>query len=368
MNSNSYLFYITVILSTSIFAFLAQKCKERSFKYINRIFYLISFLIAWSVSAIRLGIGTDYMLYQNMYYELTSNTNIFTTIRTYSYIEPGWIILNFIVKYVFNDVKYVFILSSFITLICVFKAIYEHSNKIDIGLSVFIFMCIIYNPSFNLVRQFMAIGIIMNSLKYLEQRNFKKFFYTIILASCFHYTAIIFLPIYILTNKKSNDLVLKFIFFITLLGLLVNYDNILSLIISLSPAFEKYSIYYASFFKISKIDLIYKILMIGLILLYRKYLMQGDIVIGKFTDIYFIGVSLSILAFFAPFVGRITYYFDITQIIFIPFITKMTKRKLDKFIISLIIVIYFLLYWFYYYMYLNYHETATYITFWLWTP
>jgi len=65
---------------------------------------------------------------------------------------------------------------------------------------------------FNLSRQIFAVSIMFLGSKYLFERNFKYYFLFVIIAMCFHTTAIIMLPMYFLLNMKiTKKYLLKYI-------------------------------------------------------------------------------------------------------------------------------------------------------------
>ena len=70
--------------------------------------------------------------------------------------------------------------------------------------------------SFTLLRQFLALGIITFSYKYIKEKNFIKFLIIIIIASLFHKTALIFIIAYPIFNKVKFGIKNYFIIFFAL--------------------------------------------------------------------------------------------------------------------------------------------------------
>ena len=72
------------------------------------------------------------------------------------------------------------------------------------SLMIFIFM---FNPfifSFSACKQGIALSILMFSLKYIFERKLIKFIFCVLIAFLFHSTAIVFLFMYFLPNKKGD--------------------------------------------------------------------------------------------------------------------------------------------------------------------
>ena len=95
--------------------------------------------------------------------------------------------------------------------------------------------------SFNGIRQAIAISIIFLSIKYLIENKISKTIIIILIASLFHYSAIIFLPIYMIGSKiyiSKNLLIIFTLIFLLIPNIfLINYlQNILSFL-------PKYSYY-----------------------------------------------------------------------------------------------------------------------------
>ncbi|EOU1983770.1 EpsG family protein, partial [Clostridium perfringens] len=193
--------YIVEMIIASILGVIYQNLKDGRLKIVGVISYAISFLITWFISAIRFGIGTDYFMYKDIYEYAIHGATTSEIISWYD-VEPGWAFLNRILGMLSKDTQVIFIVTSFIFIFCIYKAISDFKDDISVGMSIFIFLAIAYIPSFNVVRQYLAIGILMLSFKYIKDKKLIKFLTIVILASFFHYTALIFLPMYYLLNNN----------------------------------------------------------------------------------------------------------------------------------------------------------------------
>jgi len=355
---NSYLFYTCVLLAATILAFISQFFIDRN-KILSQVFFVLSFIILWYVSANRYGIGTDYKLYENMYYEITSISTIKEGLHIFSYVEPGWVLFNYIVKYAFNNVQYIFTISSLFTIGLSYLFIFKNRKNINIGITVFIFICLFYNQSFNVVRQSLAMSISIFSYIYMKERKCFKFFLTVGIAFCFHYSAILLLLIYPIFRSIETLPKIKKYIYITIVVCLFSYNSILNLVIKIT-GLTKYSIYYTDGIKISFHDILFKALIVIFIIINLNRLKKQNNYIYKLSNVYFIGVLLSLTSFFAPYIGRISYYFDMTLLLIIPNIIKTYSQK-NGVIVYYLSLIFFYGYYFYYFLYLNYGETNLYI-------
>lgn len=125
--------------------------------------------------------------------------------------ERGYLTLMYICD-VFNVSSRMFIvIISIIINILILRFIYYISD--DFILSIWLFIALEYfSLSFTMLRQMIAIGLILNSYIYIERKEKYKSLGLILIAILFHKTAIVFLPFYIIFNMKicnSNNELLK---------------------------------------------------------------------------------------------------------------------------------------------------------------
>ena len=146
-------------------------------------------------------IGTDLKNYLWYYKNIGSNpwSKIFylSTIRR---IEIGYAAF-FKIIYQFNSSPDMYMLVSS-TIIIIFLMIFvlKNSNNALYSLCLFVYFGY-YNESFNIVRQFIAVSLLMTTLVDIQNKDLKRFVIKTVLISLIHKTAIIYLLLYILVNK-----------------------------------------------------------------------------------------------------------------------------------------------------------------------
>lgn len=159
------------------------------------------------------------------YYSVFRDSNTVTDLML-SY-EPLFSLLLFILKYITNDFYYSVILVYVIGLCLLFKYSSLLSKICDVNLTILLFLIFFLNgiDLFNdQLRQFLAFVLTLNALRYLFERS-KRFYIYALIATGFHYSAIIILIIYPLIIKKRRD-----VFFIgaiisgTLISLILSRD------------------------------------------------------------------------------------------------------------------------------------------------
>lgn len=120
--------------------------------------------------------------------------------------EVGYVFLMWLASWISSNTQFIFIVTSFIILGGYFFAIKRYSSIV--WLSIFILLITSFNQSLFVIRQYVAIGILMFSLPYVIRRNKWLFGLLLLLAFSIHYTAIIFSLLYVVygldiwKNKK----------------------------------------------------------------------------------------------------------------------------------------------------------------------
>jgi hypothetical protein len=204
------------------------------------------------------------------------------------------------------------------------------------------------------IRVGVAAGIFLLAIPDIYNRNFKKFITKALLASLFHYSAIIMVPLYFLNPRKISIIYLL----LPITGLLFAYFNLSKMLLTnfvgILPEFLAYKIrMYLSLLELgehSKINILnfyYSSLLILLYFCLFCYITNKI----KFTyDILFIkilSIMLFTFYFFSPlpvFAFRISEFFGVISIILLPNLVLYFKQKE---ILLLLIISYFVYYFFF---------------------
>ena len=208
--------YFFIFVISIFFAFLSTKTKG---KY-SDVFRFLSFMILFFFSALRYDISFDYSYtYVPNYYKIISGNQ--------TYFEPAFVLLNKIVYVLFNNVDFLFIICSFITLYLVYNSVKNLSSNFFIS-TIMLFATRFYLYSFGQIRQYIAIAIFVYSIKYIIKKDFKKYFVLIFIAFLFHKTAIIYFPIYFINKiKLSRKLYMLFIALSPIFSPILNFIYII---------------------------------------------------------------------------------------------------------------------------------------------
>ena len=212
--------YLIISVIAIFFAILSVRAKRIGDKKTSKIFFVFSFLALFIFSAIRYNVWTDYLYtYVPEYYRISLGLE--------SHYEPLFFLLNKFVYIVFNNVDWLFIITSFIVVFFTFLAISQKS--VMIPLSVFLFLgSRMYFLSFDQIRQYITISIFLYNIKNIENDNFKQYFLLTIISILIHKTALLFIPVYFfnrLNLDRKKYIILSLLVFVMspILNILCNY-------------------------------------------------------------------------------------------------------------------------------------------------
>lgn len=283
----------------------------------------IIFAILFLFSALRFDVGYDY----GAYYK------VITDLNSINYERFG-IFDRLIIDLSreLNFYQFYFIFTSFIIIYLISKTVNNYSDNYLFSMLIFLAIPIFYLMSLTIIRQYIAISIVFFSLKYIVDRNFFKYFILITIASIFHTTALVTLPMYFLYRVKFTK-----IFSLIIIFLSIFISPFLSKILIL------YFPYYSNYFNNASHgkSLLYFLFFI-LIFIFMHYKYIKDYRTSFYFNVYTIGISLYIMFIQLGDVGiRISYYYLIFLIFLIPSILKIYKDKQAYFImITLTLFIY----------------------------
>lgn len=205
--------YYAVILSVLVFGSLAQFVNSKAtinevtlsdgtIKYKNHygIFYPILFFIFVFVGGFRYYVGTDYGGYYKLYnYTWAEVVESFKALD-----EPGLKLVSYLARQIWDDGVSVILLVCFITTILVFHGIKKFDNN-DITIMLLIYVLIAgWTFSFNGVRQAMAASIIFAFARVNKNNWILKYVLICCIAFLFHKSALMMLPILLLSHRKFN--------------------------------------------------------------------------------------------------------------------------------------------------------------------
>lgn len=292
---------------------------------------VILFIYVLIIVSIRdYSVGVDLNVYENIWNEAKELS--FVQCLKY-HIEPGYMLLNWLVlKLTSNYSVLLFVVGTILYYSFIFSFKKYTSNNY---LSLYLFVALgFFFQSMSMLRQYLALIILWHSFKYVINKNFVIFLLLVILATMFHYTAIIFIIVYPLNFFKFtwSNLIISVVLILTGVLCIPYAVKVFSTIIGK----DYYYIYFVSNelkTNISMNYVIYTILLIGIfiyLLLMRKKILTNKLLYDILLKCYYISIMCRVLAGFFPsvsFINRVSIYFFISIIYLLPIYIENEKNK-----------------------------------------
>lgn len=283
------------------------------------------------VSAVRYAVGTDYFnTYTNGYYRVSLGNES-------DHFEFGFNALIKILSSISPDnPNLLFIITSIIFVGFTFAAIYNLSTNILMSI-LLLFISRYYFISMNGVRQFIAMSIFLFALKYAIEEKIGRYVFWGIIAISFHYSLVIFFPVYFLTRLKLTKEYLAILIGLVLVVVIDNGRILYSLLLSVSTKYygltQRYQIAGTKF-------IVFTVAFNAVLMcIYYRYYNQSkeNKVYRLFLNIQFIAFLLSLLLGTLPQVERVYWIFSFPMILSLPYMLRNIQNKAIRYSITIIL-------------------------------
>lgn len=344
--------YILTISISYLLCLIGEKLlkNKNKFNYFGGlIFYIFSLFLVSFLAGIRdLSIGTDiYYYFYQIFHDFSANNMSILAEEKARGTEIGFVIL---MKFAsaFNNINFAMFLIEFFTALPIYVIAMDKKEKGS--LIVLVFLLTMYVRSFNLIRQSLAMTIIILSTYYYLKKEKNKTFILTIIAISIHYSAIISIVIYYLIyvsslNDKYNKTILYFIIYLILFASIFGIDFIL-----------KYTKYYKYIINdnnaIRKNQIIKKVFWIIVAIInyitFRKNKgTEKDVVNSQnitVCNLFIIDLIIYFLTVKIPNIGRLgQYLINLGYILIIKnFPNNFKQKKLIEFILVIILIIFWI--------------------------
>lgn len=274
------------------------------------------------ISAFRVNTGRDYGTYTSALVGVKNGRSL-----SWLNFEPGFILLYKLLAPFTRNGQIAIIASSVITIALVFAAIKKYSD--NVCQSIFLFYALyLYCMSFNLVRQFIAIGIIHVSIKYFAHQKTLKALICILIASMFHSTALLCIPFYFFQKLRMSK---KMIFTVAAVAIVVFafYNQLIRLIVFVLPKYERYLRADGSSSIFNIIILTLNLLMLVYVKDKRLYKNSEADMLNFYLAAALFGLVVTAFTVKIVYFARASYYFFAVSIYSIPFCWSKLKGRIE---------------------------------------
>lgn len=281
------------------------------------VLYLLLLILLSFIIGFRFEVGVDWEGYVTDYLNLTSSS-VFSYFD--QYYEIGYYTINWLVGVLNFGYQGVFFTMAFISWYFYFKSVPKYIIPLFV---FFLFADEYFFWGMNGVRQFAAMAIWVFSVKFIIERNLKLFLLSIIGASLFHSSSLLFLPFYFIPyDRLYNQYYWIIIYGISLiavffLDLSAIYQNLDILVYSLSDnigTVERYARYAESGRLITQetslgLGFLFKLLVNFFIIFFSKNLLLRKPELKPYFVLFFIGTILFNLFYEFQLLNRLGQYF-----------------------------------------------------------
>ncbi len=334
-------FNILLCLTIIVLYFLTHIQKTNR-QFNDKVFLIISFIILFILVALReTNIGNDTIEYIKLFENCAKYK--WDLLNTSSRFEAGYTIFNIILSYISSSTRFFMIIMSLIVNYSVYKFLKSNSKNYLFSIIIYINLLFFYQ-SMTMIRQCLAMSIILLAFKYVKEKQLFKYILMVILASCFHITAIVGILIYPIYHLKINK---KRILLLTIATIIISIllEWILPSISVITNRFNYYDLQVGEA----------KLANIILFLIYLVFTVFAAFIVinnNKKKDnssndfyiyVFIISAILYAISINAPILARIGHYIAIYSIIAIPNIIYQNINKkilLYELIISLFLISY----------------------------
>lgn len=282
-------------------------------------------------------VGTDSWSYTRKFrYELPIENYEFN-----DFVELGYQVLEYFLLSITHNYFWLFFLTALLVVGC--HLLIAKKYSLDYPLSIIIFFTLgSYIFFFNGLRQGLAMAIITLATPYFLEKKLYKFLMVIVVASLFHKSALLMIPIYFLANLNISS------FYKILISFIASLIISRVVIVELAATNYRYETYTQESEDPGGFMILGFYVAIGLLLYIIKYFYKiEDKIYSKLLVFYAIGIAfmipIAMLKTNPSGPQRLIYYFTWALILLIPISLKYINNKLVYVTSIALAVVFFIL-------------------------
>ena len=370
--------YFLMILYTIIAAFLFEHSKSyiyakrnnlkfkryRNYFTINKAFVevilgnIIVFLPAVLIIAFRYRFASDYYGTYKHCFEYVLYGGGYSSGEI---IEPGYKLLNKLTILFTDKYYWCMFISGIITYIILSYGIYKNSECYSLSI-LFMFISNIYFDSSNLVRQLIAFAILSVAMNYIKKERFISYFICILIASLFHTSTWIMLPLYFLHKFRIK----KWLLLLLILSPIVLSKLYINIAENITVYIGRYNLY-QNLIEDNNGNLDLGNFILFIVALICSVFWEKENINSKMANFYHniivMGVITSCLSYYIPLASRVTVYFKLSLIFYLPELINKISDKNIRFLVNTSVISIYTGYFIYSVFIANWYEAIPYKTF-----
>lgn len=300
-------------------------------QFINRVLLFSIFLILFSISALRVGIGNDYWEYRYRFLDIErGDTKV-------SY-EWGFRMLVRLTQILFglDNYRTTFALFSFLTVAFFIKGLYDGADYFFY--SFFLFICNgFYFMSFSNVRYYFAFAVALFAIQYVWKEKPIRFILWICAAALFHKTVLLVIPVYFVAYYLKWTKKTFWLIPVGCIGLFFGRIPIRWLLFKIYPYYEGDLILDVTTISYANIAKCAAILI--LCLLFYKDSIKGNKKAEFLFNLNLFALVLYCFGTYIPQLSRICYYMVLSHVFLIPIALLGIEAKKKRVIFTALVAV-----------------------------
>ena len=322
--------YLLILFFIFILAFLDVSDDAVFPKYKNTLL-IFCFMLMFIIAGFRYQVGYDFNSYERIYNNIT-----LSNFRGNN-LEIGFSLFVCLLKKIGLGFPVMIMLIAMASIFIKYKVIREYSVYPFISLLVY-FSANFIIQDFGQIRQGLAIAFTLYSIKYIKDKKLFKYLIVMMMAIMFHYSAVLFLPMYWLArinvNKKviATALIVSGVFFVCSKSGVIDY--VVLKVINQPYISYKYVAYMSSAggIGIFKLTFLSRLVIFTLFYVLRGKIKENCECYNILSMAYLISIFMYVaFNFNGALATRGALYFKIVEILIIPQIIYAVKDKIIMF-------------------------------------
>ena len=310
--------YILILIGMAFLSF----GMNRGVRY-RKLCFVLAFILAFVFFAL-IKPGTDYVSYEAYY-----NNFVFRDLIT-SDQEPGYVLLNCVLKLFIKDSAIGIAVINTLTLVVSFCAIYSLRERIDLGASVFSWFCIQYFTGY-IIAMALAASFVLLGMSLLLRKKDVKALISFLIASSLHFTALLvvaFFVCYKLIGNGGKSKLKRWVIIVLLFAATFALPWLIELLMKLLPAFAKYRKYTHDLGRSFGFGQLIIYVPVWFSLYYLDCNCTRDEIFRKVYDSFvWEGFSIAMMAYVIGMLDRMFVYFSSAFIFLVPYVIRHHREN-----------------------------------------
>lgn len=273
--------------------------------------------------------------------------------------DKGFNLLQLLLKQISDDPQILIFFTALATNLLIAGVLFKYARLYELSMYLYITTGS-FIVSMNGIRQYLAAAVVFAATKYIFEGNWKLYMALVLLASIFHQSALVMIPIYFIVRRKAWT-GLTFTLLSLAVLIVAGFNQFSTLLFSAIKEtqyghYESFQEGGASFIRVIVCSIPVVIAFFGREKL-RKIFPHGDIVV----NLSIVGVVLMIISTQNWIFARLSIYFSLYQLLLFGWIVKLFREKDQKLVYLAIIAFYFLYFFYENFIVLDIHYLSKYI-------